>query len=93
MDLLLLALAALLLGALLATASRALARWRGGWRVLALGVVVGVLAWSAKIGIDLRLDPTSHNLWPFEVVGVALLALLALGMLALARPAARPVRA
>jgi len=43
-------------------------KWRGGWRLL--GTLPG--AWMAfvalRIVVDGMRDPTSHNLWPFEVL-------------------------
>ena len=89
MDLILLALAGLLLTALLVLAIRALRQRRGAWRVLVGIVAAGVVGWCAKIAIDLQQDPTSHNLWPFEIAGVATLALLALGLLTLAHAGTR----
>ena len=43
-------------------------KWRGGWRVLPavplalMGFVIG------RIVVDVARDPTSHNLWPFEIL-------------------------
>lgn len=88
MDAVLVSLGALLVVALLVSAGRAVVRWSGAWRLLAVVVVLGALSWAAKIVVDVRRDPTSHNLWPFEAVGVAGLALLVLGALAFARPRA-----
>jgi hypothetical protein len=72
----------------------ALVRWPGIWRWLAglplLLVGIAVL----RIIVDTRADPTSHNLWPFEVLGVMVLAGIALGGLQLGRVfAARLARA
>jgi hypothetical protein len=92
MDLILLAIAALLLTALFVTAGRAIGRWRSGWRALAMVIVLCVVGWGAKIAIDIGQDPTSHNLWPFEAAGVAVLALLALGALTLVRWSTRGAR-
>jgi hypothetical protein len=60
-------------------------RWRGGWRLAAL-VPVAVLAFVAlRIVVDTARDPTSHNLWPFEIIIFGAGALLAIGVLRLAR--------
>jgi hypothetical protein len=60
-------------------------RWQGGWRIAAL-VPVAVLAFVAlRIVVDTARDPTSHNLWPFEIIMVGGGALLAIGVLRLAR--------
>lgn len=43
-------------------------RWRGGWR-LAAAVPAAAMAFVVlRIVIDTTRDPTSHNLWPFEIV-------------------------
>ena len=56
-------------------------RWRGGWR-LAAAIPAAVAAFVVlRIAVDVSRDPTSHNLWPFEVLitgagcGVAALVL------------------
>lgn len=61
----------------------ALWKWRGGWR-LAAAIPVAVMAFVVgRIVIDTSRDPTSHNLWPFEIImsgaaGVGLIVVLAL---------------
>jgi hypothetical protein len=63
----------------------ALVRWSGIWRWLAgipLLLVSGVVL---RIIVDTSADPTSHNLWPFEVLGVTAMAGVALGGLQLVR--------
>ena len=60
-------------------------KWRGVWRIAAAipaGVVLFVVL---RIAIDTAYDPTSHNLWPFEVLMVGTGALVAIGALKLAR--------
>jgi hypothetical protein len=60
-------------------------RWQGGWRIAAL-VPVAVLGFVAlRIVVDTARDPTSHNLWPFEIITFGGGALLAVGVLWLAR--------
>ena len=57
----------------------AMRRWRGGWRLAAaapaalLGLVI------LNIAVGTAIDPTSHNLWPFEVAmaGMACLGIIA----------------
>ena len=58
-------------------------RWRGGWRIAA-AVPAAMMAFVVlRIVIGGATDPTSHNLWPFEVLQagalsvVVMLALLA----------------
>ncbi len=61
----------------------ALWRWRGAWR-LAAAVPVAVMAFVVgRIVVDTSRDPTSHNLWPLEIIisgaaGVGLIVVLAL---------------
>jgi hypothetical protein len=83
MDILLLAVGALLAASFFLVAARVIARWRGARRVIAIALVVAVIAWVTKIGFDVSADPTSHNLWPFEVAGLVGLALVVLGLVAL----------
>lgn len=43
-------------------------RWRGGWRVAAL-LPAAIMAFVVlRLFIDTARDPTSHNLWPFEIL-------------------------
>jgi hypothetical protein len=63
---------------------RALRRWVGAWRFAAAVPVVGWVVWGGDFARDVAVDPTSHNLFPFEIlVGVGLatayLCALALG--------------
>ena len=60
-------------------------KWRGGWRVAA-AVPAAVIAFVIlRIIIDTARDPTSHNLWPFEILIYGSLSLAAMGGLALVR--------
>jgi hypothetical protein len=63
----------------------ALRRWDGGWRLAALVPVAIVAFVIARIVVDTAGDPTSHNLWPFEVLIAGLASLAVTGVLALAR--------
>jgi hypothetical protein len=61
----------------------ALWKWRGWWRLAAVVPFVVMALVVARIVIDTSRDPTSHNLWPFEIVysgaaGLALIIVLAL---------------
>jgi hypothetical protein len=43
-------------------------RWRGGWRLVA-AIPAAIMAFVVlRIVIGTARDPTSHNLWPFEIV-------------------------
>ena len=64
---------------------RALRRWQGGWRYAALAAVVPIAFVVLRIVFDVSRDPTSHNLWPFEIVQIGVLSLVVLAILAIAR--------
>jgi hypothetical protein len=60
----------------------ALWKWRGWWRLAAVVPFVVMALVVARIVIDTGRDPTSHDLWPFEIVysgaaGLALIVVLA----------------
>jgi hypothetical protein len=76
--------AALALGFIVAE-GWALVRWQGIWRWLAGVPLLLVSIVVLRIIVDTSADPTSHNLWPFEVLGVMVLAGIALGGLQLVR--------
>lgn len=64
---------------------RALRRWEGGWRIasmLPLGVIGFVVL---RIVIGTAIDPTSHNLWPFEVAMAGLVSVGAMVLLSAMR--------
>jgi hypothetical protein len=73
----------------------ALWRWRGAWR-LAAAVPVAVIAFVVgRIVVDTSRDPTSHNLWPLEIImfgaaGAGLILVLALVRRFTGAGAARP---
>lgn len=43
-------------------------RWHGAWRMLAAVPAAAMAFVVLRIFIDTARDPTSHNLWPFEIV-------------------------
>lgn len=47
---------------------RAVMRWQGGWRLVAMLPAAGMAFVVLRIGIDVAANPKSHNLWPFEIV-------------------------
>lgn len=60
-------------------------KWRGPWRIAAAvpAAVVGFVV--LRILFDTWRDPTSHNLWPFEILIFGLGALACIGVLKLMR--------
>jgi hypothetical protein len=63
----------------------AMRRWHGGWRVAAAVPAVMIGFVIARIVVGTAGDPTSHNLWPFEILQVAVLGLVVIGVLVAAR--------
>ena len=63
----------------------ALRHWAGIWRWLASVPLLFIIAAAFKLVAELRIDPTSHNLWPFEMLIALLIATVLLGVLFLAR--------
>jgi len=57
--------------------------WKGVWRVLGLLAPLSVLGVVLKIVIGITIDPTSNNLWPFDIVIVSGLAGIYLALLGL----------
>ena len=60
-------------------------RWTGGWRLAAGLPLVGWAVWGGMFARDLTADPTSHNLFPFEIMIGVMAALIYLGCLAVVR--------
>jgi hypothetical protein len=60
-------------------------RWRGGWRLAAAVPAVMVVFVILRIVIGTSIDPSSHNLWPFEILMVGALSLAVMAALKLAR--------
>jgi hypothetical protein len=60
-------------------------KWRGGWRLAAAIPAAVVVFVVLRIVIDTARDPTSHNLWPFELLMVGTGALVAIGALKVVR--------
>lgn len=60
-------------------------KWRGGWRVAAAIPAAVMVFIVARIVVDGVRDPTSHNLWPLEILLWAVASLGVLGVLKLAR--------
>jgi len=60
-------------------------KWRGAWRAAAAVPLAGMAFVIARILVDTARDPTSHNLWPFEILTWGAGSVVAIGALALAR--------
>ena len=65
-------------------------RWAGTWRIAAGLPLFGWALWGGKFARDVTLDPTSHNLFPFEVLIGAAIATAYLACLTILRRMARP---
>ena len=79
-----LAILALLVGGI-AVPAWAVWKWRGGWRMAAV-VPVALMGFVVlRILVGTSIDPTSHNLWPFEILMWGLISLLLLGGIAFVR--------
>ncbi len=60
-------------------------RWRGGWR-LAAAVPTAMMAFVVlRIMLGVARDPTSHNLWPFEILQAGALSVVVVVVLSVAR--------
>ena len=62
-----------------------LARWRGLWRAGAAAIVAVMAFVVLRIVFDVVRDPTSHNLWPFEILMAGALSVVACAILMLLR--------
>ena len=74
-----------LLAAGLAWPAWGLWKWRGGWR-LASAIPIAVMGFVVlRIVVGTARDPTSHNLWPFEIIMWGAASVIAMAALKLAR--------
>tara|TARA_R110002072_G_scaffold174303_3_gene329346 strand:- start:32145 stop:32441 length:297 start_codon:yes stop_codon:yes gene_type:complete len=60
-------------------------KWRGGWRIVAMLPALVLAFVVIRILVDTAMDPTSHNLWPLEIILCSVFGLAVLGVLSLAR--------
>jgi len=74
-----------ILVASVATPAWALFRWRGGWRLAAALPIAAMAFVVVRIVVDTAQDPTSHNLWPFEILMFGAASVASVALLALAR--------
>ena len=66
---------------------RALRRWRGGWRIAAAVPAALMSLVVLRLISGVTRDPTSHNLWPFEILMVGLFSVVVMVVLTLLRKA------
>lgn len=64
---------------------RAMRRWQDGWRIAAALPAFWVAFVALRIVVGTSLDPTSHNLWPFEIAQASVASLVLIGLIALAK--------
>jgi len=64
---------------------RAIRRWQGGWRIAAAVPALWVAFVVLRIVVGTSFDPTSHNLWPFEIAQASAVSLVLIGVIALAK--------
>jgi hypothetical protein len=64
-------------------------KWRGGWRMAAAVPAVLMAFVVLRIVVDTAHDPTSHNLWPFEILQNGTISLVIMAALKIARRVSR----
>jgi hypothetical protein len=67
-------------------------RWRGGWRIAAIVPVAMMLFVVLRLLTGVARDPTSHNLWPFEILQAGALSVVIMAALLMARKFAHAER-
>lgn len=60
-------------------------KWRGGWRMAAAVPAALMTFVVLRLLIDTSADPTSHNLWPFEILQAGALSVVIMIALIVAR--------
>ncbi|HET6546345.1 MAG TPA: hypothetical protein VFG55_06315 [Rhodanobacteraceae bacterium] len=60
-------------------------RWRGGWRMAAAVPAVMMAFVVLRLFVETAADPSSHNLWPFEILQVGALSVVIMVALLIAR--------
>ncbi len=63
---------------------RAVRQWRDSWEWVRWTPTIILGLWELYLLIVLIKDPTSHNLWPLELLGITVLSLIALAVVAVA---------
>jgi hypothetical protein len=67
-------------------------RWDGGWRLAAAVPAVMMVFVALRILLDTARDPTSHNLWPFEILQSGGLSVVVMAALLVMRKLAGAAR-
>jgi hypothetical protein len=67
----------------------AIGAWQGAWRWLAAAPMLLMAADILLILVSTSIDPTSHNLWPLEILFIAAVGLPVVGVLWLLRLVAK----
>ncbi|QJR13784.1 hypothetical protein [Usitatibacter palustris] len=65
-------------------------KWRGAWRALAALPLAYMVFTALRIVVDVALKPTSHNLWPFEILISGGTCIVAIAVLGVARKLMQP---
>jgi hypothetical protein len=60
-------------------------RWRGGWRIAAVVPAAIMTFVVLRIIVGVMRDPTSHNLWPFEILQAGAFSVVVMAVLWVAR--------
>jgi hypothetical protein len=67
-------------------------RWHGGWRLAAAAPAVMMVFVALRVVVDTARDPTSHNLWPFEILQAGALSVVVMAALLVTRKLASAAR-
>jgi hypothetical protein len=67
-------------------------RWHGGWRLAAAAPAMMVTFVALRIGVGTASDPSSHNLWPFEILQAGALSVVVMAVLLVTRKLAGAAR-
>lgn len=68
-----------------ATPAWGLWRWHGGWRIASAVPAALMVFVMLRIFVGVSADPTSHNLWPFEILQTGTLCIVIMICLVIAR--------
>lgn len=63
---------------------RGVRAWRASWEFTRWIPTMVLVFWDFYFVIGVVADPTSHNLWPVELIGITMLSLILLAVIAVA---------